>query len=262
MSRYGIDADEALHRVHALHKRHGEAIGQVVVNLLTELGLSRSLHSVESFPLDGLPALLFARGLSAREARTNSELGRAEDLDPESNLPADPSDNSQSFDQPIRVFVSYTHDSSTHKKRALDLAQRLRQDGLECMIDQFVNGSPDIGWPKWASRQIAEADFAIVVCSKAYRRRFEGKEKPGEERRGQWESLIVVQEIYEAGAINEKFIPVVFSGAGKDDLPLPLRSYTCYRLFLEYRDLYRQLTYQPKVRPDPIGALKIMPTQS
>ena len=36
-----------------------------------------------------------------------------------------------------RVFISYSHDSDAHKERVLELADRLRTDGLHVELDQF-----------------------------------------------------------------------------------------------------------------------------
>lgn len=36
-----------------------------------------------------------------------------------------------------RVFLSYSHDSPAHNDCVLALANRLRGDGIDCVIDQF-----------------------------------------------------------------------------------------------------------------------------
>ncbi len=36
-----------------------------------------------------------------------------------------------------RVFISYSHDSQQHKKWVLDLATRLRNSGVDAIIDQW-----------------------------------------------------------------------------------------------------------------------------
>jgi hypothetical protein len=33
-----------------------------------------------------------------------------------------------------RVFISYSHDSDLHRRRVLELAQRLAADGLDCAL--------------------------------------------------------------------------------------------------------------------------------
>ena len=63
-----------------------------------------------------------------------------------------------------RVFVSYSHDSDAHRDRVLALADRLRADGIEALLDQYVAHPPE-GWPTWAQQQITDADFTILVCT-------------------------------------------------------------------------------------------------
>ena len=35
------------------------------------------------------------------------------------------------------VFISYSHDSKVHKQWVLELAQKLRQNGVDIIIDQW-----------------------------------------------------------------------------------------------------------------------------
>jgi len=55
-----------------------------------------------------------------------------------------------------RVFISYSHDSPEHEDRLLALSDRLRQDGVDCRIDQYEQ-SPAEGWPKWCAGQVAQS---------------------------------------------------------------------------------------------------------
>lgn len=36
-----------------------------------------------------------------------------------------------------KVFISYSHDSEEHKDRVLALSDRLRADGIDCIIDSM-----------------------------------------------------------------------------------------------------------------------------
>ncbi len=48
-----------------------------------------------------------------------------------------------------KVFISYSHDSEQHKASILALADRLCREGLDCTIDQYINGFPPEGWQRW-----------------------------------------------------------------------------------------------------------------
>ena len=47
-----------------------------------------------------------------------------------------------------RLFISYSHDSREHQDRVRALADRLRADGVDAVIDQYDTAPPD-GWPIW-----------------------------------------------------------------------------------------------------------------
>ncbi len=56
------------------------------------------------------------------------------------------------------VFISYSQDSEEHKKRVLDLSNRLRGDGVDCSIDQYEESPPE-GWTRWVevAREMVES---------------------------------------------------------------------------------------------------------
>jgi hypothetical protein len=39
---------------------------------------------------------------------------------------------------PVRVFISYSHDSREHCDLVLAFVQQLRRDGIDAELDQFV----------------------------------------------------------------------------------------------------------------------------
>lgn len=159
----------------------------------------------------------------------------------------------------VSVFISYNHDSEVHTRRVLSLADQLRLEGLDVRLDQYVAHPPE-GWPHWAQKQVTECDFVLIICTKAYRSHYERPDTCDVNRAVAWEALVVDQLIYEAGARNEKLLPVLFEGATEADVPRVLRSFTAYRLPDQYEDLYRRLTGQPRVPAPPIGTVTPMPT--
>ena len=108
-----------------------------------------------------------------------------------------------------KVFISYSHDSAEHREKVLALSERLRADGIETLLDQYVNGSPPEGWPRWMLNQLDAATFVLVVCTETYYRRFRGHEQPGKGRGVDWEGALITQEIYDGRSRTLKFVPVV-----------------------------------------------------
>ena len=82
-----------------------------------------------------------------------------------------------SVSRPI-VFISYSHDSDEHREKVLGLSECLRRDGFETRLDQYVNGTPPEGWPRWMLDPLDAADFVLVVCTETYYRRFRGRIPP------------------------------------------------------------------------------------
>ena len=162
-----------------------------------------------------------------------------------------------------KIFISYSHDSRAHKKRVLELADRLRADGVDANLDQY-EPSPAAGWARWAEDQIAESDFVLVVCSATYAERFQGNESAGKGLGARWEGAIVRQQLYQAGARNPRFLPVVFSEDDEEHIPTILGSFTSYNLGTPagYENLYRRVTGQPDIERPRLGRLKQLPNRS
>lgn len=66
-----------------------------------------------------------------------------------------------------KVFVSYSHDSLDHKKWVLDLATRLRNNGIESIIDQWSLGPGD-DLPQFMEKNLSGADRILMICTENY----------------------------------------------------------------------------------------------
>src|SRR6478672_5919827 len=105
-----------------------------------------------------------------------------------------------------RLLISYSHDSDEHAERVLALSDRLRADGVDCRIDQYVTGGPPQGWPLWMDEELDVANAVVVVFTKRYAEKAKEKKRSGVK----FESVLILQDLYELGMLNEKFIPIVF----------------------------------------------------
>ena len=66
-----------------------------------------------------------------------------------------------------KIFISYSHDSQEHKKWVLDLATRLRNSGIDAIIDQWeLNPGDDL--PQFMEKHLTESDYVLMICSKRY----------------------------------------------------------------------------------------------
>lgn len=158
------------------------------------------------------------------------------------------------------VFISYSHDSVEHIERVLALSDRLRADGVDCVLDQYEE-CPAEGWPRWMDKKVRDAHFVLMVCTPAYYRRIMGEETPGTGNGVRWEGNLIYQHTYNAGSSNTKFIPVLFEQESMDVVPAPLQGTTIYRLDADFMRLYARLTGQPYTAKPALGERKPLPAK-
>jgi tetratricopeptide (TPR) repeat protein len=160
-----------------------------------------------------------------------------------------------------KIFISYSHDSQEHCDLVLVLSNRLIEDGLECILDQYMDPPPPEGWPKWMDKQLRDADLVIIICTETYYSRVMDEEKTGKGKGVKWESTLTYQYIYDDDSKNTRFIPVIFNHTNSRYIPTPLKgvSYYCVDTEEGYEELYRRLTNQPVVKKPKKGRLKTYP---
>lgn len=152
-----------------------------------------------------------------------------------------------------RVFISYSHDSEEHRAVVLSLCERLRKDGISADLDQYVKGTPSVGWPRWMRDRLQNSDFVILVCTENYYQRFWGEAAEG--RGVSFEGAIVTQDLYGRHGENTKFIPVTLAKDASKFVPEQLRATTSYELTSEvaYQALYDYLLGQSGIEPASVG---------
>lgn len=152
------------------------------------------------------------------------------------------------------VFISYSHDSKEHQDRVLQLSNKLREEGIDCSIDQYEDSPPE-GWPKWMGRNVKKSDFVLVVCTKTYYDRLMDEDENGMGIK--WESTLIYQQLYNAGANNTKFIPILFNDGKFEHIPEPLQGATFYNVDKsdEYEKLYWRLRGVKTAKPE-LGKLR------
>jgi hypothetical protein len=159
-----------------------------------------------------------------------------------------------------KVFISYSHDSTEHTETVLSLAQRLRQDGIDAWIDQYENGTPEEGWPRWMLNRLDWAETVLLVCTETYYRRFRGYDDPDKGKGADWEGQLITLDLYDAKSRKVNFVPILFADRCKEFVPEPLRGVTHYLLdpgdnhsATEYSRLIAFLHGKAGVAPSPLG---------
>jgi tetratricopeptide (TPR) repeat protein len=157
----------------------------------------------------------------------------------------------------IRVFISYSHDSRDHEQRVLALSERLRKDGVDAQVDQYINGTPLQGWHRWMLDELDQADFVLLVCTETYYRRFRGHDRPGG-KGADFEGALITKEIYDKHSRTVKFVPILFDAHDEQYIPEPVPSVTHYTLDSEtaYERLYEFLLGEAGVEPGALGDVR------
>lgn len=153
--------------------------------------------------------------------------------------------------KPPRVFISYSHDSATHKKWVLDFSTTLRNRGVDAVLDQW-DLKPGDDLPHFMETQIEAADYILMICSEKYVE----KANAGEGGVG-YEKMIITSSML-SKIDSSKVIPIIRQ-SGTDKRPTFLKS-KLYINFsndadIEYSfdDLLRTLLNAPLFKKPEIG---------
>ena len=144
------------------------------------------------------------------------------------------------------VFISYSWDDESHKAWVLNFANRMRDDGIDAIIDQT---HLDLGGdtPEFMERSIRDSLFVLVICTENYRERFDGR-RGGAGYEGH---IMTAQMVKRAGA--NKFIPLLRRGTWDNAMPTALEGLFGADLskdsVAEYRKLVRRLHGVKSIRP-------------
>jgi hypothetical protein len=157
------------------------------------------------------------------------------------------------------VFISYSHDTTKHEQRVLELSVSLRANGVNAELDRY-HVRPLRGWPRWCAEMLRpnKSRYVLVICTETYRDRVEGEAKADEGRGAFWEGGIILQYLFDEKG-NSRFIPVLLGKEPEGSIPDPLKGHTFYRITSfdrgdeGYEALLRELHGQPIVKRPPLG---------
>jgi hypothetical protein len=158
------------------------------------------------------------------------------------------------------VFISYSWDSDEHLKTVREFSDRLRSEGIDAIIDQYEESPPE-GWPRWMEKKIRDSRLVLMICTEEYYKKGMGEAPPDTGLGVKWEGGLIYQYLYNAGANNQKFIPVLFRGTDKQFIPTPVQSATYYQVNTDagYDKLYARLLNRPGVPKPELGPIRPLP---
>lgn len=151
-----------------------------------------------------------------------------------------------------KVFISYSHDSSEHKRWVSELAVKLRRNGIDAILDQWDLGPGD-DVTQFMERGIIDSDRVLVVCTDQYVRKANAAEgSVGYER-----MIVTAQLVQDLGT--DKFIPIIRQASGQEKTPtfLGTRVYIDFtndsQFDSEFDKLIHELHRVPVVEKPPLG---------
>ncbi|MFC8428070.1 TIR domain-containing protein [Streptomyces sp. NPDC057253] len=119
-----------------------------------------------------------------------------------------------------RVFVSYAHDTESHKVAVRELCRILERDaGIEVFADYMVKDR--IEWSRWVEARVLTTHFTLVVASPAYRRAAAADETPTPHHRGVRYEIGILQDklTEDRDKWLPRILPVVLPGGTVEDIP-------------------------------------------
>jgi hypothetical protein len=151
-----------------------------------------------------------------------------------------------------KVFVSYSHDSPSHKQWVAAISSKLIKNGIDVILDQWDLGLGD-DVPKFMENSVTQADRVLMICTEPYvRKADEGYGGVG------YEAMIVTGElIRDLGT--SKFIPIIRQTVDPPSLPKSV----CTRFYVNLSDgqnvdeqfdlLLRELHKERIINKPPLG---------
>ena len=130
--------------------------------------------------------------------------------------------------KPPKVFISYAHAGKQLADSVLNFSNYLRSRGIDAEIDQYEEAPPQ-GWPLWMASQVDQADFVLILATKTYYERSKDfAENPHGGLGSKWETLHILQKVYENAFNNTKYIPIFLGKENKEYILDSLKPYTYY----------------------------------
>jgi hypothetical protein len=156
-----------------------------------------------------------------------------------------------------KVFISYSHDTQEHKKWVLELATRLRNNGIDAILDQFEL-QPGDDLPHFMENHLHTADKIIMICTDKY------VEKANKGQGGVgYEKMIITSNLIKS--IDENKIIPIIKQSQTTEVPTFLKT----KLYIDfsktddfefsYDDLVRAIHNAPLFKKPPVGNNPFMP---
>lgn len=155
------------------------------------------------------------------------------------------------------VFVSYSWDNQEHKDWVTVLANQLRRNGIDAMIDEFITQKGTVNLNKMMIENIRDKDYTLVILTEKYAEKADGfKDGVG------YETSLLINEITDNVS---KIIPIMrCSGDTKRAIPFYLKgvSYIDFSNNKNFDEKFEELKYRilnvDRIEMEPLGDIPML----
>jgi tetratricopeptide (TPR) repeat protein len=144
-----------------------------------------------------------------------------------------------------QVFISYRQTDDAQKQRVRTFAERLRDTGIDVILDQFVEdknpAGPSQRWAQWSADRAFKTEYVLIIGTHPYFQCFEGSQPPGTGLGAAYEADAIRQRIYEAGGMNDDIRVVLLDNAESRHIPAELRGYHYFFADRDFEKIVRWL---------------------
>lgn len=132
-----------------------------------------------------------------------------------------------------KAFISYSWEKDNHKKWVRELAERLRNDGVDVILDQW-HLAPGDQLTEFMECSIRENDFVLIICTPHYKVKSDGRVGGVG-----YEGDIITSEVF-TERNHRKFIPILRQGEWTQSAPTWLQG----KIYVDLRgNTYSEIKY-------------------
>ena len=128
-----------------------------------------------------------------------------------------------------RVFVSYRQVDDAQRQRVRAFGERLRECGIEVVLDQFYledhPAGPPEKWPKWSSDQARNSERVIIIGTKEWFLCYDGEQPAGTGLGAACEADDIRQRFYDAANVTDAIRVVLFDDGDAAHISFKLKGW-------------------------------------
>lgn len=136
-----------------------------------------------------------------------------------------------------KVFISYSHDNDQHQQQVYALTDRLKNDGVDIVLDRDCIGGPDEGWDKWSEMQAEKTEIVLSVFTSEYRKCWDGDQIPGMRLGAIHELKALYRRLYEAGSQTAFYRILTFDDDHRNSIPKFLAGVPAFDVHKNYAEI-------------------------